>query len=233
MQMSTGPENFQQNGQRPPEIRDVHIQEVDDPTEFNLLNRTNGQDNEKTLKLSSINAQQLQQNQQLSHTVILQSPTVINSTSEQRSQVTLFNPQATNGSAVSPLPMLGVQSQVKKNGEVQPSGGNQAQFMQGKPTSAYPYQKSRESYLSTQQIQDQNLGAVHLNNYLNGETNTNFSQQRLKTESHDFEIAGDNGFRLSAVAADDERNKKVKSAMIVLSGQKMHAASQNKLNDFA
>ena len=53
MHISTGPEI--KSVEKAVEIREVHIQEVDDPSEFNPLNRTNQQENERMMKFSSLN----------------------------------------------------------------------------------------------------------------------------------------------------------------------------------
>lgn len=64
------------------EIREVHIQEVDDTSDINPLNRTNNQENSRMMKLSALKA--VVPKNQYSQTMILPSPAVIN-TSEQKS----------------------------------------------------------------------------------------------------------------------------------------------------
>ena len=91
---------------------------------------------------------------------------------------------------------------------------NKMQFNQGKRQNNHQtYQRTRESQPTVQKKVNSNMGVINFNNYNNGETEVNMP---LKTEGNRIDP---NRAALTTLA-QDQRNQKVKSAMIVLSGQK-------------
>jgi hypothetical protein len=198
---------------------------VDDASDFNPLNRTNNQENEKNLKLSEIKVLPVSH---FSQTMLLPSPAHIHA-SEQKSQVTLFSPQCTT-SNVSPLPVTLTPHRKQSGDSMKPvtisshphhrgmhharGGTNLGKYAIKNNLNKHNQKKQGHTSQKIEpQDLDNNLAIMNFNNYIqNGDLQNPYHTEGEKQNDTDRETHDK-----FSIVEESQRNQGAKSALILLS----------------